>query len=83
MGATSCVGVGCPGLGALPAPAARPWGVRPGPATSLAEGLGDVGVGTRHLPHRARSCLLGLRAVGAARGSPRGAPLAWVSGVRG
>ena len=29
----SCLGVGRPGLGALPHPTARPWGVRPGPAT--------------------------------------------------
>ena len=31
----------------------------------------------------ARSCVLALRAVGAARGCPGGAPLAWVPGVRG
>ena len=42
-----------------------------------------AGVGTRHQPHRARSCVLGLRAVWAARGRPGGAPLAWVRGVRG
>ena len=29
----SCLGVGRPGWGALPRPTARPWGVRPGPAT--------------------------------------------------
>ena len=29
----SCLGVGRPGLGALPHPTARPWGTRPGPAT--------------------------------------------------
>ena len=28
-----CLGVERPGLGALPGPTARPWGVRPGPAT--------------------------------------------------
>ena len=28
-----CLGVGRPGLGTLPRPTARPWGVRPGPAT--------------------------------------------------
>ena len=32
-GGASCLGVGRPGLGALPRPTARPWGVRPGPAT--------------------------------------------------
>ena len=42
-----------------------------------------AGVGTRHLPYRARSCELALRVVGAARGCPGGAPLAWVWGVRG
>ena len=31
-----------------------------------------AGVGTRHQPHRARSCELALRAVGAARGCPGG-----------
>ena len=36
-----------------------------------------------HQPHSARSCGLALRAVGAARGRPGGAPLAWVWGVRG
>ena len=33
---------------------------------------GDAGVGTRHQPHSARSFELALRAVGAARGRPRG-----------
>ena len=46
-------------------------------------GCGGAGVGTRHQPHTARSCELALRAVGAARGRPGGAPLAWVWGVRG
>ena len=32
-GGASCLGLGCPGLGALPRPKARPWGVRLGPAT--------------------------------------------------
>ena len=40
-------------------------------------------MGTRHQPHNARSCELALRAVGAARGRPGGAPLAWAWGVRG
>ena len=47
----------------------------------LHRGVG-VGVGTRHQSHRARSCELALRAVGAARGGPGGAPLACVWGVR-
>ena len=37
---------------------------------------------SRHQPHSAGSCELALRAVGAARGCPGGAPLAWVCGVR-
>ena len=36
----------------------------------LAVGAGGVGVGTRHQPHVARSCVLVWRAVGAARGRP-------------
>ena len=32
-GGASCLGVRRPGLGALPRPTARPWGVRPGPLT--------------------------------------------------
>ena len=32
-GGASCLGVGRPAWGALPRPAARPWGVPPGPAT--------------------------------------------------
>ena len=48
----------------------------------LAVGAGAVGVGTPHQPDCARSCELSLRAVGAARGRPGGAPLAWGWGVR-
>ena len=43
----------------------------------------DAGVGTRHRPHSTRSCELALRAVGAAREGPGGAPFAWVWGVWG
>ena len=46
-----------------------------------------AGVGTRYQPLRERSLelarALAWRAVGAARGRPGGAPLAWVRGVRG
>ena len=49
----------------------------------MAAGSEGAGVGTRHQPHSARSCELALRAVGATRGRPGGAPLAWVWGVRG
>ena len=44
----------------------------------LALGAGGVGLGTRHQPLSARSCKLGLRAVGAAQERPGEAPLAWV-----
>ena len=40
-------------------------------------------MGTRHQPHSARSSELAVRAVGAARGRPGGAPPARVWGVRG
>ena len=58
----SRLGVGRPGLGALPRPTARPCG-------GLA---GAVGVRTRHQHHSVRSCELALRAVGATGGHPGG-----------
>ena len=78
-GGTSCLGVGRPGSGALPPPTARPLGGLPGPATHWLWVWGGAGVETRHQPHSA----LALRAVGATRGCPGGAPLAWVWGVLG
>ena len=82
-GGTSCLGVGRPGWGALPSPTARPLGGLPGPTTHWLWVRGGAGVGTRHQPHSARSCVLALRAVGAAQGRPGGAPPAWcgASGV--
>ena len=71
-GGASCLGVGRPGSGVLPAPTARPLGGLPGPTTHWLWVRGDAGAGTRHQPHSARSCDLALRAVGAARGRPRG-----------
>ena len=65
-GGASCLGVGCPGSGALPPPTARPLGGLPGPTTHWLWVRGGVGVGTRHQPHSAPSCELALRAVGAA-----------------
>ena len=82
-GGASCLGVGRPGSGALPTPTACPLGRLPGPTTHWLWLRGGAGVGTRHQPHSARSCELALRAVGAARGRPRGAPPAWMWGVRG
>ena len=82
-GGASCLGVGRPGSGALPPRTARPLGGLLGPTTHWLWVRGVADVGTRHLPHRARSCELALRAPGAARGRPGGAPPAWVWGVRG
>ena len=82
-GGASCLGVGRPGSGALPPPTARPLGGLQGPSTHWLWVRGGAGVGTRHQCHSARSCELALRAVGAARGRPGGAPPAWVWGVRG
>ena len=82
-GGASCLGVGRPGSGALPAPTTCPFGRAAGAHYPLAVGAGAAGMGTRHQPHSARSCELALRAVGAARGRPGGAPPAWVWGVRG
>ena len=65
-GGASCLGSGRPGLGALPAPTTHPFGRAAGAHYPLAAGAGGAGVGTRHQPHRARSCELALRAVGAA-----------------
>ena len=65
-GGASCLGVGGPGSGALPTPTTRPIGRAAGAHYPLAVGAGGAGVGTRHQPHRARYCVLALRAVGAA-----------------
>ena len=65
-GGASCLGVGRPGTGALPARTSRPLGRAAGAPYPLAVGAGAAGVGTRHQPHSARSCELALRAVGAA-----------------
>ena len=82
-GGTSCLDVGFLESGALPPPTARPFGRAVGANYPLAVGVGGAGVGTHHQPHSARSCKLALRPVGAARGGPGGAPLAWVWGARG
>ena len=65
-GGASCLGVGRPGSGALPAPTARALGGLPGPTTHWLWVQGGAGLGTRHQPHSARSCERALRAVGAA-----------------
>ena len=65
-GGASCLGVGRPGLGALPPPTTRPFGHAAGAHYPLAVGAGGAGVGACHQPHSARSCEVTLRAVGAA-----------------
>ena len=65
-GGASCLGVGRPGSGALPPPTTCPFGRAAGAHYPLAVSGRGAGVGTRHQPHRARSCELALRAVGAA-----------------
>ena len=65
-GGASCLGVGRPGSGALPPPAARPLGGLPGPTTHWLWVRGGAGVGSHQQPHSARSFALALRAVGAA-----------------
>ena len=67
-GGASCLGVGCPGSGALLPPTARPLGWLPGPATRWLWVRGGAGVGTRHQPHSARSCMLWGRHEGARGG---------------
>ena len=67
-GGASCLGVKRPGSRALPPPAARPLGGLSGPATHWPWVLGAAGVGTRHQPHSARSCVLWGRHEGARGG---------------
>ena len=64
-GGASCLGAGRPGTGALPPPTSRLLGHAAGAHYSLAVGAGDAGVGTRHQPHSARSCVLWQRHEGA------------------
>ena len=71
-GGGSCLGVGRPGLGALPPPTAHPLGELPGLTTHWLWVRGGSGVGIRHQPHSARSFELALHPVGAARGCPGG-----------
>ena len=61
----SCLGVGRPGSGALQPPTACPLGGLPGPTTHWLWVRGGAGVGTRHQPHSARSCVLWGRHEGA------------------
>ena len=65
-GGASCLGVGRPGSGALSLPTTRSFGRAAGAHYPLAVGAKGAGVGTCHRPHSAHSCVLALRAVGAA-----------------
>ena len=76
-------GCGASEVGRSPTPDCQLSGRAAGAHYPLAVGPGGCGLGIRHQPHSARSCELALRAVGAARGRPGGAPPAWVWGVRG
>ena len=67
-GGASCLGVEHPGSGALPTRSARPLGGLPGPNTHWLWVWGGAGVGTRHQPHSARSCVPWGRHEGARRG---------------
>ena len=80
MGGASCLGVGGPGSGAHPPPTARPLGGLPGPTTHWLLVRGGAGVGTRHQPHSARSCVLWGQHEGARGG--RLLPGCGASGVR-
>ena len=82
-GGASCLGAGRPGSGSPPPPTTRHFGRAAAAHYPLAMDAGGAGVGTRYQPNSTRSCELALCALGAARGRPGGAPLAWVWGVRG
>ena len=64
-GGASCLGVGRPGTGALPPPTSLPLGRAAGAHYPLAVRAGAAGLGTRHQPHSARSCVLWGRHEGA------------------
>ena len=80
-GGASCLGVGRPGSGVLPPPTARPLGGLLGPTTHWLSVRGVAGVGTRHQPHSARSCVLWGRHEGARGGRLLpGCGASWVGG---
>ena len=67
-GGASCLGVGRPGTGALPALTSKSFGRVAGAHYPLAVGAGGAGVGTRILPHSTRCCVLLGRHEGARGG---------------
>ena len=64
-GGASCLGVGRPRSGVNRPPTTRPFRRAAGAHYPLAVGAGGAGVGTRHQPHSAHSCMLALCALGA------------------
>ena len=78
---TSFLGVGRPGLGALPPPAPCPWGRRPGPLPVF---RGREGCGCGNLSPTPQRALLraGFARRGGGTWAPGGGPLSWVCGVR-
>ena len=70
-GGASCLGVGRPGLGALPPPTTGLFARAAGAHYALAVGAGRACVGTRHQPHSTRAYELALRIVESAFGCPR------------
>ena len=65
-------GCGAFGVGPSPTRNRSSSGRAAGARYPVAVSAGGVGVGTRQVPHSARSCELAFRAVGAARGHPGG-----------
>ena len=61
--------------GAVPLPAAGPWGRAARTPCPCVPGTGGVGMGGQHGPHSVRSCESAWRAVGMAGGRPRGGAL--------
>ena len=68
-GGASCLHLGRPGSGVLPTLTARPLSGLPGPTTHWLWVPGGAGVGTRHQPHSARSCVLWGQHEGAREGA--------------
>ena len=73
----------CLGLGALPLPAARPWGRWPGPVACISQVRREVGIEAHDRFHSTRSCEPALRALGVAGRHPRRGPLVFLRGAPG
>ena len=82
-GCASCLGVGSPGLGALPPPTARPLGGLPGPTTHWLWVRGGCGRGDPSRTPRRAHLRAGFARCGGGTRAPGGGPPVWVWGVRG